>query len=94
MPGELDERSRDHTIRRLAKRMGIYAKKRHGTGKWYFFDSCFPDPADPAKYYQTPEHGLDSEEAYKWLKSRLAARLDWLCSSTAQLGSDHKPRTP
>jgi hypothetical protein len=48
-------------IRRLARHQGLIAQKSRRDGKWYF--------ADERSYLQSPEVGLDDEEALEWLLS-------------------------
>lgn len=46
-------------IRRLARHQKLIAQKTRRDGKWYF--------ADERSYLQSPESGLDDEEALEWL---------------------------
>jgi len=47
-------------IRRLARNQELTAQKSRRDGKWYF--------ADRTNFLQSPEQGLDTGEAYDWLR--------------------------
>lgn len=47
-------------IRRLARKQGLVASKSRKDGKWYF--------ADDRNWLQSPESGLNDEEALAWLR--------------------------